>query len=311
MRLSVIGLLICVLLGWGRPVWADESVRKAVGFLSVEVPGWSREHHCFSCHNNGDAARALYRAKAVLPGTLAETTHWLTRPEAWDGQGDEGPSSDKRLARLQFALALATAIDSGVIDARPALRVAVDRVADDLGSDGSWTVDNGMTVGSPVTYGSRLSTALAIRVLRSEGADRHAKRVERAEGWLRARTVENVVEAASVLMIEPRGREPSTETGRRALALLLKAESRRGGWGPYVDVPTEPFDTALALIAMSPFRAEVRVAAAISRGRAALVLMQRPDGSFPTTTRPPGAESYAQSLSTAGWATIALIETER
>jgi hypothetical protein len=38
---------------------------RAMGFLAVEVPRWSRENRCFSCHNNGDAARALYQASRV------------------------------------------------------------------------------------------------------------------------------------------------------------------------------------------------------------------------------------------------------
>ena len=33
---------------------------RALAFLGREVPLWSRSNHCFSCHNNGDAARALY-----------------------------------------------------------------------------------------------------------------------------------------------------------------------------------------------------------------------------------------------------------
>ncbi|MFO1532763.1 MAG: ArsA-related P-loop ATPase, partial [Thermoplasmatota archaeon] len=30
--------------------------------LAREVPRWSAENHCYSCHHNGDAARALYAA---------------------------------------------------------------------------------------------------------------------------------------------------------------------------------------------------------------------------------------------------------
>ncbi|MGH9463409.1 MAG: hypothetical protein ACRD1X_19575, partial [Vicinamibacteria bacterium] len=36
--------------------------QKAVRFLAREVPRWRAEHDCYSCHNNGDAARALYLA---------------------------------------------------------------------------------------------------------------------------------------------------------------------------------------------------------------------------------------------------------
>ena len=32
---------------------------RAVAFLVREVPSWSVENKCYSCHNNGDAARAI------------------------------------------------------------------------------------------------------------------------------------------------------------------------------------------------------------------------------------------------------------
>ena len=47
----------------------------------------------------------------------------------------------------------------------------------------------------------------------------------------------------------------------------------------------------------------------IARGRAFLIARQQADGSWPETTRPSGAESYAQRISTTGWATLALLAT--
>ena len=37
---------------------------RAVAYLAAEVPRWRREHPCYSCHNNGDAARALIAASS-------------------------------------------------------------------------------------------------------------------------------------------------------------------------------------------------------------------------------------------------------
>ena len=34
-------------------------IAKGVDYLKVEVPKWKAEHPCYSCHNNGDATRAL------------------------------------------------------------------------------------------------------------------------------------------------------------------------------------------------------------------------------------------------------------
>lgn len=49
--------------------------------------------------------------------------------------------------------------------------------------------------------------------------------------------------------------------------------------------------------------------AMIARGRKFLIKEQHDDGSWPETTRPPGNASYAERISTAGWATMALLAT--
>ena len=40
------------------------AIGRGVAFLRVEVPKWRKEHPCYSCHNNGDATRALIVASA-------------------------------------------------------------------------------------------------------------------------------------------------------------------------------------------------------------------------------------------------------
>jgi hypothetical protein len=301
-------LLALAMLGQG-----DEPEGKAVAFLAVEVPKWSREHRCFSCHNNGDAARALYRARASGLGfdgkALDSTTDWLERPEAWDRNGPEGPSSDKRLARIEFALALATAFETGRTEALVPLRRAAARVAAEQGGEGSWPVEDGGGAGSPATYGRPLASAMAVRVLRTADEALYAKPIARAVEWMRAERVADVPTAAASLLIErlDPGPENRPATVARGLDFLRKAQARDGGWGPHIDSPTEPFDTALALIALAPFRSDAAVADSVSRGRNALIAMQVDDGSWPETTRPPGGQSYAQRISTTGWATLALL----
>src|SRR4051794_38197216 len=51
--------LVLILLDGADPATPEA---RAIHYLAREVPAWNREHHCFSCHNNGDAARALYAA---------------------------------------------------------------------------------------------------------------------------------------------------------------------------------------------------------------------------------------------------------
>jgi hypothetical protein len=294
---------------------------RALAYLAREVPRWSRENHCYSCHNNGDAARALYEAlrsgvdPPVPAAALADTTRWLTRPEGWDRNGGEGPFSDKRLARVQFASALSAAVAAGAVADRGPLDRAAGRLADDQAADGSWPVEgDAVAPGSPAGYGRALATFVAREVLRAADPGRHRGAVERADRWLLARPTASVMDASiALLTLSAPGRAADTpataDLRRRALARLRAGQSDDGGWGPYVDAPPEPFDTALALLALAGLDPEAEARPMVARGRAFLAATQRDDGSWPETTRPAGAESYAERLSTAGWATRALLAT--
>jgi squalene cyclase len=63
------------------------------------------------------------------------------------------------------------------------------------------------------------------------------------------------------------------------------------------------------LLALTESRDTEGVAKMIERGRAFLAASQKPDGSWPATTRPRGGESYAQQMSTTAWATLALLHS--
>src|SRR5947199_7117641 len=105
------GLLAVATAG---PARADDGPEaRAIAYLAREVPRWSAENHCYSCHNNGDGARALYTARrqgyAVPDAALRDTTAWLARPGDWDSNHGNPLASDKKLARIQFAAALTEA----------------------------------------------------------------------------------------------------------------------------------------------------------------------------------------------------------
>jgi hypothetical protein len=306
-------LSIVAALGAGPPAEATPEGR-ALAYLSHEVPRWSSENGCFSCHNNGDAARALYTAarlgRAVPPRALADTTRWLARPERWDHNGGDGPATDKGLARIQFAAALAEALDTGQLKDRQPLTRAAELVAQGQETDGSWTVGAPGSTGAPVTYGTCLATAAARRTLHRADPQRFRPALARADRWLRGARVATVLDAAGVLLGLEGGDDPDARAQRRhCLELIRKGQGEDGGWGPYVTSPSEPFDTAVVLLALVPLKDQSDCQPLLRRGRAYLLAVQRPDGSWPETTRPAGAESYAERLSTAGWATLALLAT--
>ncbi|HEY1173047.1 MAG TPA: hypothetical protein VGH19_16890 [Verrucomicrobiae bacterium] len=291
--------------------------RKGVEFLSKDVPAWYKENGCFSCHNNGDAARALYLASQkgyrIPAATLAGTTAWLQRPQTWeDNKGDPG-FSDQRLADVQFAAALLTAIDTGHAENTHALKEAGGRVIKGQAEDGSWPIDALGTLGSPATYGAPLATHMAVQVLREINTEEARKSTVQAESWLRTSVpVNSALNAAALLLTFKYSTDEITAEKRaRSIQLLLRSQTSDGGWGAYPDSPPEIFDTAIVLLALAPDRNQSDVAKAVARGRAFLAANQYEDGSWPATTRPAGGNSYAQQLSTTGWAVNALLHSRK
>jgi hypothetical protein len=294
----------------GDPVAAE---RRALEYLAREVPRWSLDNKCYSCHNNGDAARALYTAKrlkrTVPEKSLADTTAWLTRPADWEHNGGEGEFSDKKLAAIQFAFALATAKQAGSADDPAALQAAARIVAAGQDADGSWKIDASGSLGAPATYGRFLATAAGRNTLAQAGP-LFSEPVARADRWLLQSQPKAVLDAAAVLIgLQDCDHTLAKEQRARCLERIRRGEARSGGWGPYVTSPPEPFDTAVVLLGLLSVRHEPAVAQMIARGRRFLIDAQQEDGSWPETTRPPGGISYAQRLSTTGWATQALLVT--
>jgi hypothetical protein len=288
----------------------DSAESRAVGFLKREVPAWSRENGCYSCHNNGDAARALYAASrngySLAPNVLADTTAWVSKPERWDSNKGDPGFSDKRLANIQFAAALLAALEAGHVKDTNALKNAARKVAADQGQDGAWRIDAQNTVGSPATYGTTLATYIAWKILREADGPRPA--IHKAESWLQSAKPKNVPEAATLLWAATQSM-PFAAHQAKCLEFLRLAQTHDGGWGPYADAPPEAFDTALVLLALSEFRKTGTIGAMVRGGREFLIKEQNADGSWPATTRPRGSESYAQQVSTTGWAALALLRT--
>ena len=287
---------------------------RAVAFLSKEVPRWSKENGCYSCHNNGDGARALYVAKRlshpVTREALADTTAWLLRPNEWDNNKGNPGFSDKKLARIQFAASLLEALDAGEIRDAKLLVEAANALEKEQERDGSWRVDVESAIGSPATYGTYLATYMARRTLEKADAVRFAVQIARADSFLTEAKVETMLAAAAVALglhdrLDPRAKNSAFE----AVILILRSQASDGGWGPYLNAPSEAFDTAIVLLALLEYGDQPGVRARIALGRNYLIQTQLPSGGWPETTRPPGAQSYAEHISTSGWAALALVKT--
>jgi hypothetical protein len=307
-------LVILGLPGAEREAQRATPESRAVAFLTREVPRWSRENHCFSCHNNGDAARALYAAASAgyrLPAdALADTTGWLSQPASWDHNGGDGPFSDKRLARVVFTGTLAVATRTGRVRDRVGLVRAAETLSIDQAADGSWRLEGEDAVSSPATYGRGLATYMARESLAAADSVRFRAAIARADGYLSRRDVVTMTDASvSLLSAAAGGASASAKQSAMARDLLRRGQAADGGWGPYVDSPPEAFHTALAVIALAGSADGGQIRRMIAAGRGYLIARQQDDGSWIETTQPPGAESYAQRISTSGWATLALLAT--
>jgi hypothetical protein len=243
---------------------------------------------------------------------VQDTVDWVTQPVRWEhNKGDPG-FSDQRLANIQFAASLLAAMESGDVKDRTALGQAARKVAADQDADGAWQIERQNPVGSPATYGSTLATWMALQILGAAGTSEVSAPARKAEAWLRNVRLENSPNAATLLLWLANDMEAAALKRREeCIALLRRAQTSDGGWGPYADAPAEAFDTALVLLALAKVRSETGVPGMIERGRTFLLKQQRADGSWAATTRPSGGESYAQQMSTTGWATLALLKTRK
>jgi hypothetical protein len=312
-RRRVAVMLGIVALATGAPAQspaARDAEARAVSYLAVEVPRWRREHACYSCHNNGDAARALIAASGRghrIGDALDDTLAFLMTPERWNADTTRGGSEDLPLARVQFAAAL-TAMGGTGRAGTAAIDQAASLVAAHQQRDGSFRLSDTQTVGGSTFYGTALATALARNILARATAGRVREPLANADAWLRRFEPESVLDASSILIGLGRATDAAAAAQRdRALAVLKRGQGPDGGWGPYVSSQSEPFDTALAVISLSTV-GDAALRPSIERARAYLVNAQNGDGSWPETTRPPGGDSYAQRVSTTAWALLALLE---
>ncbi len=304
------GLLALVLLvGSIATGLADELItpeRRAVAFLSVEVPKWARENKCFSCHNNGDALHGLLTAakagELADRKPLADTLAFLASPERWDANGPDGPFKDTKLRGFNLP-------PRWPPPSTPACRSSA-------GTGESRRIGGAAAIARRQLADRRarqhrlarhlrpaLATATSIRTL--SAADRRrtpcrwprlaagSKRPSpktcsmprpRCWRWLR-RPVTRCRQCASAAPCCCAKVNRRTAAGARSSIRRLKCSTRPWSCWPWpAQQPTS------------------ELSAFIARGRKYLLAEQSPDGSWPATTRPAGADSYAQQLSTTGWA---------
>lgn len=321
------GLLGWMVLAGALPASAAGPEERAVEYLAREGSAWHAKWGCYSCHNNGDAVRALVSAsRRQVPGAdaLARALN-VQAPSDWKPLA-AGDLDGKALSRIAFANALVDAVAVGAAQ-QPALLAVTALLPADQKEDGSFRVDPAegpglgapLIPGSPASLGTALATVSARRALVAANVAAYQPAITRADEWLRRAPTGAILDAAAVVLGLDKSTDAVAKAQReRALATLKSGRRADGGWGADISATTsQPFHTALALLALKAIDGTGQASYstsdindAIASGRAYLAVQQNPDGSWKESVRPgKPAASYAQRVSTTAWAAQALIET--
>jgi hypothetical protein len=142
------------------------------------------------------------------------------------------------------------------------------------------------------------------------GRDRFKQPIAQAEAWLAKQSPQSVLDSAALLLAFPDPSDGSVLKLRSSsLDIVRSGQNTEGGWGPYVNSRSEPFDTAIVLLVLCGISETSKLARPIAAGRRYLIAAQQADGSWLETTRPANDASYAHQISTSGWAALALLST--
>jgi squalene cyclase len=208
----------------------------------------------------------------------------VSQPNTWEeNKGDPG-FSDKTLSSVQFASSLLAAFEAGQVKDRQPLEIAARKLIAEQSADGAWRIEPDSALGSPTTWGTTLTTSMAMKVLQQEGSDKSIEAHGKGQRWLSRVEPNSMLTAATLIMAGSRNQLTQRQR-RQSLNLLRTGQTSDGGWGPYPKSPPEIFDTAMALLALAEVNKESGVNDLIRRGRLFLISQQQPDGSWVETTR--------------------------
>lgn len=290
------------------------AIARGVDFLKKEAPKWTLER-------NSEATRALLAAGAKghdVGTSLDETLAFLKQPATWDQSKAVIGTGNKTLAYVRLSSALAAAERNGKAPAA-SLEAAAKLLVAEQQPDGTWERDQSPAVGSPATYGTILAAWSARSTLISSGMQPDNFTIVQIDKWARGLTPENVLDASATVLVLELSSDVMAENLRRTCLSILRQgqQEKTGGWGLEATTAPQVFDTAIAVLALSSLQVEPRLARSaftpdelkevIAKGKQFIVSQQRPDGSWPETTRPANQENYGQRISTTGWAMLALL----
>jgi hypothetical protein len=299
---------------------ARAAVERALPQLRAAADGHVAKRSCYACHNQAFPVMAFNAAngKGFAPaGPLfgTQVDHILTfltenKEKFRSGQGTGGQVDTAGYALLTLELAGHKPDDVTEAVAEYLVKTQADR--------GYWkTVSN-----RPPTEASDFTaTYLALRGLRAWGGpeqkERAAKRTKAAREWLLKTGPKDTEDRVFRLFGLKEVAADEKEVAAAAWE-LLKTQRADGGWGQLDRLPSDPYATGTALVALHEAGGLSPDHPAYARGVAFLIHTQQPDGSWWVKSRsipfqpyyeggfPHGKNQFISSAAS-GWATTALV----
>jgi hypothetical protein len=303
-----------------------QAAEGGIRFLEKEGMAWVKKQGCAACHHIPLMVWALNEAKnqgySVPERTLGEVTSWALSASNQAEAFPDLPLDKKRtevdyLGPLFMALAVGAARETDASAQKERHRL-LTHVVTQQEADGSWEANRG---GRPPVHSPRdiqtgwLLLALSQPAFRQGAEDAWKVQREKAAQWLARATPGADRQALVVRLLAYRHLGKSPEDQQRLLESLLRQQEADGGWAQKQGMASDAFATGQALYVLGR-NGEKSFAEPIKRAQTFLVRTQRPDGSWPMTSRPaepkgPGPARNLRPISYIGtaWATLGLVRS--
>jgi hypothetical protein len=224
---------------------------RALAYLAAEVPRWSAENKCYSCHNNGDAARALFaglRAGRKVPAKATEDTAALASPAKWDDNGGDPASATKTSLACSSLTRSSGRLDAGLLKEKESWQKAAELVAEHQGKDGSWQIDADGPGTPPPTapHWRRSPSPHPAPRGRRQVPRRHYPRRPLASGVAQ----KSVGESAVLLQVLAGSQDDVAVKRRRSVWICSRRDRARTAAGAMRAIAIGVFDTALVVLSL-------------------------------------------------------------
>ena len=309
-----VGLAIFCLFSTLNAVEGGQAMRRAFDYLLLESTSWSPDNGCFSCHNDGDAFRALLaydkESQSLRAPQWQSLLNWFQRPEEWLKSKSAEIGESPILTFIQFGTARQAAQNAGWIEAEESVeRTIRNELLKTQSRAGYWQVEPDRTIGSPGTYGNALASFQALSIIGEEQSEQIESAKTRCLNWASQFYPKSSTDLAAIsLLLNLAETSKLRERAKDWSQHLVETQNADGGWGIFPHRYSEVFDTAIACIAIAKTLAPSSGEESLKNARQFLEETQEPSGGWPETTRPSGGVSYAQHISTTAWALQALIQ---